>query len=85
MMIAQEHLNRCVQDDEIEDYNQRRGNGIFQELDGCSNLTHFKEIEAFVHRVKAMNDNWIVLDALQAKGKELSHPDYLEYEGDLPA
>jgi len=85
LMVAQEHLNRCILDDGIKDYNETRGKGIFQEIEACSNLQDFKELEAFVHRVKEVGDNWLVMDALQAKGKELDHPDYQEYEGDLPA
>lgn len=80
MMLAEEHLGRVRQDEEF-DY---RAKNILKHIEECDTLQKFTNIVGFVRNRKDLSDDWIVLDELQAKGKEFGHPDYMDFEGDLP-
>ena len=75
------HLQRCIENEEMQEADDRRKPGILTEIDSCGNLKDFEELAAFVNRV--MPDDGPTVWALGEKGMELGHVDYLD-DGGMP-
>jgi len=75
------HLQRCIENEEMQEADDNRKPGILTEIDSCGNLKDFEELIAFVNRV--MPDDGPIVWALGEKGMELGHPDYLD-DGGMP-
>jgi hypothetical protein len=68
------HLQRCIDNEEIERENDERKKQIHTEISNCGNLQQFADVEAFVNRF--FQEDAQVLWELSEKGQELGHPDY---------
>ncbi len=79
--VYNSHLQRCIENEEMQEADDNRKPGILTEIDTCGNLKDFEELIAFANRV--MPDDGPVVWALGEKGLELGHVDYLD-DGGMP-
>ena len=78
--LYNQHLAREQERAEDRERDATRAAGIMAEIETCRHVDDFQNIIWFVNRIPALSDSSLVGDAMEVKGKELGHPDYLEEE-----
>jgi len=71
------HLKRVHEEEEWEE----RLEGWSDRLRECLSLEAFSELESMLNNSR-LKDDWMKVDELHAKGRELMHPEYLDDGGE---